>query len=91
MTPSHNESYPRGMPHVAVVEQDGAAIQERREQLGLSRTELAARIGPNRHAQSIANVERGRRVGKVFFHQIARALDADPEDLRKQRAEGDAA
>ena len=60
----------------------GLAIQRRRQQLGLSQEEVAARAGI--HRTYFADVERGtRNVGLRNVVAIAKGLGVTPSDLLK--------
>lgn len=54
-----------------------SALAEKRRDMKLQQSELAAKLGKDQ--SFISNVERGqRRVDVVEFYAIARAMDVDP-------------
>jgi DNA-binding XRE family transcriptional regulator len=60
---------------------DGERIRELRLKAELSPTELAQRLGPTRHRQTIHRLERGKDASVLLIHQVARALGVQPEDI----------
>lgn len=64
------------MPTVPVVVPDGDRIRERREELQLSRDEVAARMARHRHPKQIAMIEYGveQRVSKSYMEELAEVL-----------------
>lgn len=70
------------MAPVPVTIPDGSKIRNLRIEQGLTPEQLAARIGPHRHPQTIRAIERGgKRTGRVLLAQIARALGVTEADL----------
>jgi transcriptional regulator with XRE-family HTH domain len=76
------------MPLVTTVKPDGAQIRARRERLGLSQEALAKLLKPQRHPQTISDVERGKQgvVSLMLIGQLARVLNVEPESLIKADA-----
>lgn len=60
---------------------NGSLIRRRLFELGMSREELAAKIGCS--ASTINNALGGRKLGEKNIFQIAQALGVTPEDLLK--------
>lgn len=58
---------------------DGALIRKRLFELGLTREELAVKIGCS--SSTITNALAGRRLGEKNLFQIARVLGVTPEVL----------
>ena len=72
------------MPHVRTVIPDGVRIRELRLKAELSPTQLAQRLGGNRHRQTIHRLERNCPASVLLIHQVARALGTQPEDITRQ-------
>lgn len=66
------------MPPISTYAVNGGALREWRTRRGLTLRQLGARTG--RHPQGIRKLETedGKRVGRVFAWQIARALRVHP-------------
>ncbi len=70
------------MPQVQVVKADGARIRELRLERGLTPEQLAAKIAPHRHGQSIRAIERGDKHPSLrLIGDIAKALKVNPAEI----------
>jgi hypothetical protein len=89
LTRTEAGSYSLNMPHVTTVAYDGTAIKDRREYLGYTLADIAGKTG--RSIYTLSDIERNRhdKVSKMIIGQIARALEAKPEDFI--RTNGDVA
>ena len=69
---------PNGRPRGPAIQ--GSELRQRRERLGLRKTELAARCG--RSARYIADLEKERYSPSIeALHRLATALNCDVTDL----------
>lgn len=70
------------MPRVPTVRPNGRKIRELRVGKGLSTTQVARLCGPNRHPQSIRNLElQDWPASVLFINQVARVLGVKPDEL----------
>ncbi len=69
------------MPTMAAVKIDGAKLKTLREQLFLTREELAEQVGS--HRDHIGRLERGevKNPRMATIRKLARALEVDPAEL----------
>lgn len=76
------------MPRVQVVTPDGERIKALRLELGLTPEQLAAKIAPYRHGQTIRAIERGEKPTSLkLLGQLAKALNVGPADLIARSAD----
>ena len=67
-----------GKEHLAGVSEEGNRVRERRERLGMSKSDLAAEAKVNRN--TLAAIEAGDSFNRTTLAKIERALDALEEE-----------